>query len=310
MRSSPRLCAVVPTYEPGPSLARLVDRLIAQGMTVIVVDDGSTTPPQGLPAPVEMINGGRNRGIAACLNAGLERAQRLGATHVLTLDQDSLVAADFLAEISRLWQGASEQGLRPGVLAPADVAGISYRGKRAGAFLRVPEVMQSGALFGVDALREAGGFDESLVIDCVDTDACLRLRECGYDVLVGPLRIEHQLGRVRVINLLGRQLLLTRHPAFRDYYMARNRLLVARRHGRREPRWAFSMLRRALVAAVLTLAFDRPVAAKAAAIGRGWLDGLRGRSGPLPADVRKRWNTGCADGEAPAADGHRQGSTR
>lgn len=288
---------VVTTYEPGPATAALLGALTDAGQRPIVVDDGSVHPP-AVGAEVEFVVLPENRGIASALNAGLRAARARGATHVITLDQDSMVGPDFAAQMSAAWSQADEHGLQPAVVAPGGVAGITYRGPAHGPLLTVPEVMQSGAMFGLDHLRAIGDFDESLVIDGVDTDACLRLRKAGWDVVVAPVQFQHQLGRARAWRLGSRTILLTRHAPFRDYYMARNRVLLVRAHLRDEPRWAFGMARRTTVAFLLTAVFDQGRWTKLAAMLRGLRDGLRGRRGPLPASLRQRWNGVAARDQA------------
>ncbi|MEI2642915.1 MAG: hypothetical protein V9G10_11460 [Candidatus Nanopelagicales bacterium] len=159
-----------------------------------------------------------------------------------------------------------------------------------GDLLRVAEVMQSGALFDLQALTAAGGFSEDLVIDGVDTDVSRRLLGAGYAVLICPLPLRHRLGRTRALHILGRTVLLTRHAPFRDYYMTRNRLLIAARNWHQDRRFALGLLRRTAVAIGLTLIFDRPRRAKSAAIAHGVRDALRGVTGPLPGPQRERWS--------------------
>ena len=295
------VAVVITTYEPGPTIKELIRTIMDAGFTPIVVDDGSAAPPASLRG-AEVLHLPDNRGIAAALNAGVERARRRGATHVITLDQDSKVGPDFVTRMCEAWERASDVGLRPAVVAPGQIAGITYRGTRVGSLLAVPEVMQSGAMFGIEQLQHTGGFDESLVIDCVDTDMCLRLRSAGWGVVVAPVPVEHELGRAREVRLGPRTLLLTRHAPFRDYYMARNRVLMIREHLRNEPRWALGMARRTLVAVVLTALFDEGRWTKVAAMSRGLWDGLRGRRGQLPEQRRQRWNGGASPAVSAGGD--------
>lgn len=283
-----RFAVVIPTYEPDRGLDDLLGTLIAMGQRPIVVDDGSSRPPVVKP-DVEYVQLPQNRGIAAALNAGVRRARNLGATHVITLDQDSMVESDYVTRLSDAWREAIAVGLRPGVLAPGRVSGITYRGQRVHSMMTVPEVMQSGAMFSLEQLKNIGDFDGSLVIDCVDTDVCLRLRAAGRDVIVAPLGLSHRLGRAQCVTVGRRTILLTRHPPFRDFYMVRNRVLTIKSHGRAEPRWALVMARRTAVAIVLTAALDNHRWIKVQAMARGLYDGLRGRRGPLAGPLRRRW---------------------
>lgn len=294
------IAIVVTTFEPDAGTRALISNLLAPGYPLIVVDDGSVNPPAEVAGARALLLP-NNRGIAAALNAGVDRARQLGATHIITLDQDTVVHAGFVEEMTRAWSQAGDLGLRPGVVGPGQVAGITYRGDMTGPMMSVPEVMQSGAMFAIEQLRQVGGFDESLVIDCVDTDMCLRLRAAGWDVVVAPVSVEHRLGRARGVTLGPRTVLLTRHPPYRDYYMVRNRILMIRAHLRHEPRWALGMARRTVVAALLTALFDQSRRMKVAAMARGLWDGLRGRRGQLPDELRQRWNGPAPGGNRIAA---------
>jgi rhamnosyltransferase len=288
MTSLVKVCAVITTFQPD-SVIQLVRSVAAQASDVVVVDDGSDSPPEGLPDEIHVIRCAENRGIAAALNVGLAAAKELGATHVLTLDQDSMIGPDFVASLTKFWSEAQRQGIRPGVLAPDDVGSVVYRGDARGDYRFVKEVMQSGALFSIVALEEAGGFDATLVIDGVDTDVCLRLRREGWAVLTCPVAMEHRLGNARVIRVLGRQVLLTRHRPFRDYYITRNRMLLLRRYWRSEPSWCLGAARRLMTAVVLTVSLDEDRRTKAAAIAAGIRDGILGRSGPLKGSRLQKW---------------------
>lgn len=286
----PRVCAVVAAYQPSVPLSDLVQALQRQTDAVVVVDDGSPTPVADLPSGVEVITSPVNRGIAASLNTGATWAGQRGASHILTLDQDSMIDDGYVRQLVSWWGQAAKQGLRPGAMGPGLLGDVVYRGERVGDLLRVAEVMQSGALFDLQALTAAGGFSEDLVIDGVDTDVSRRLLSAGYAVLICPLPLRHRLGRTRALHILGRTVLLTRHAPFRDYYMTRNRLLIAARNWHQDRRFALGLLRRTAVAIGLTLIFDRPRRAKSAAIAHGVRDALRGVTGPLPGPQRERWS--------------------
>ena len=198
-----KIVVVIPTFRPESPVGPLARAAAHQAMEVVVVDDGTAAPLDELPEGVHMIFCRENRGIASALNAGVGRAMELGATHVLTLDQDSMIDGDFVPDMRDNWVAAESLGLRPGVMAPDSVGNVVYRGIRRGFFRDVKEVLQSGSMFSLSALDEVGGFDESLVIDGVDTEVCLQLRLRGWDVLTCPLRMEHQLGNAVVIRLAG-----------------------------------------------------------------------------------------------------------
>jgi glycosyltransferase involved in cell wall biosynthesis len=90
MEAPPRICVVVPVYNHALTVRRVVLEAQAR-LPVIVVDDGSTDDtPTVLAAQngFQLITLPRNRGKAAALRAGFEKALALGFTHAITLDAD------------------------------------------------------------------------------------------------------------------------------------------------------------------------------------------------------------------------------
>ena len=86
----PVIAVVIPVYNHRKSLRDVVQRVLNQCSTVIVVDDGSTDGSadslEGLPCTLVSlpINGGKG----AALLAGAAEAVRLDATHMIALDAD------------------------------------------------------------------------------------------------------------------------------------------------------------------------------------------------------------------------------
>lgn len=84
------ICAVIPTYNNGGTVAEVVRRVLQQGLPVIVVDDGSTDGTQdalkGLD--IKILRHSQNRGKGIALRTGLEEARRLGYRQALTIDSD------------------------------------------------------------------------------------------------------------------------------------------------------------------------------------------------------------------------------
>ena len=84
------ICAVIPTYNNGGTVADVVRGVLRQGLPVIVVDDGSTDDTaqrlEGLE--IDRVRHAKNRGKGRALKTGLEEARRLGYRFALTLDAD------------------------------------------------------------------------------------------------------------------------------------------------------------------------------------------------------------------------------
>lgn len=292
MPEPPRVVAVIPAYDPGAALLDLIDDVSPQVEAVVVVDDGSRC---GLDVLGEARSHGAwvirqaNGGIAAALNTGLTCADDLGADAVLTLDQDSRLPGDYVTRAVAAWQAAVTAGIPVGLVAAASYSGhpTPTAGRRGG-FDIAFDPMQSGQLVPMATFAQVGGFDESLVIDGVDSELTVRCREHGLLPIVGPgCDLQHGQGeRVagsiagRPLTWGGRPLMVNRHSPARVYSMSRNGVILTRRHLRTQPRWVLRRLAEEAKAHTLRLALSPDRAALARAAARGMRDGLAGRTGP------------------------------
>ena len=104
--------AVVVTYQPALEvLEKLLDAIIPQVDSVVVVDNGSDTVFEAWnnnrqKYAVEVLLLGENSGIAAAQNVGIQWARNRGAAFVLLMDQDSIPAPDM---VEKLLSTISEQ---------------------------------------------------------------------------------------------------------------------------------------------------------------------------------------------------------
>lgn len=84
------ICAVIPTYNNGGTVAEVVRGVLRQGLPVLVVDDGSTDGTQEAlkGSDIQVLTHERNRGKGIALKTGLEEARRQGYRYALTIDAD------------------------------------------------------------------------------------------------------------------------------------------------------------------------------------------------------------------------------
>ena len=89
-----RLIALIPTYNNAATVCDVVRRTLAVWPHVMVVDDGSTDDTRQrlgrelTTGSIHLVTYPVNKGKGGALRAGLLAAERLGFTHVLTLDAD------------------------------------------------------------------------------------------------------------------------------------------------------------------------------------------------------------------------------
>ncbi len=85
-----KVVAVIPAYNEAATIRALAEAVLAQGLELIVVDDGSRddTAEQLSDLPLQLIRHPDNQGKAASLRRGMDSALAAGADGVLTLDGD------------------------------------------------------------------------------------------------------------------------------------------------------------------------------------------------------------------------------
>lgn len=237
--------AVVVTFHPDSGcLLRQWTSLAGQVSAVVWVDNGDSANLRviaarcGSPSPT-VIAMGHNAGLGAAQNAGIAWARRMGSTHVLLMDQDSIphpmMVGRLLAAL-RECPGAAAAG--PKYIddrnpdSPSPFVQISSLQTRrlpcddATRVWRVDHLIASGCLIPVWALDRVGHMQEEFFIDFVDVEWCLRARSRGNSVLgVCAASLFHQLGE-RHVRALGR--LRHVHSPQRLYYQVRNALWLYR----------------------------------------------------------------------------------
>lgn len=301
--------AVVVTFEPDlTATTELLRALVPQVDTVVLVDNGSAGGAEALRAELEPAGGelvalGRNEGIAAAQNMGIARARELGARAVLLSDQDSVPAPDMVA---RLLDGLVRAQAEHGAVAAVGPVTVDERNAGAallfsdhrwgprratvpadeGALVPATFLIASGCLVDVAALDVVGDMNADWFIDHIDLEWGLRARRAGYRLFgVVGAGLAHSLGD-RVQRIPGRERDVHIHSPVRNYYMARNTVLLVR-SGLLHRAWQVGYLAWITKYSCFYVLAVGPRLRRARLLVRGLRDGLRGRTGPLAeASVR------------------------
>src|SRR5688572_9527815 len=101
---------VAPTYNNRNTLEDIMGRVRAQGLPLIVVNDGSTDDTAGLLASARWANAPgvtvlthpRNRGKAAALRTAFDAAAAAGFTHAATMDTDGQLDPEQIPDLLSL----------------------------------------------------------------------------------------------------------------------------------------------------------------------------------------------------------------
>lgn len=294
--------AVIVTYRPDlERLAELLDVLSSQVASTIVVDNGSLVDLSawvGLrkDQALHVVSLGKNQGIAAAQNVGIERAKQVGAEYVVLFDQDSVPAADMVEVLRAAAEAKAAEGCVVAAVGPRYVDDrmhnpppfIQVHGLRIkrhpctdpAAVVAVDYLIASGCLISMRALDTVGGMREELFIDYVDIEWGLRAGQRGFQCFGAcAAKMHHSLGD-EPIMFLSRG--IPAHNPVRHYYHFRNAVWLYRQAWL-PAHWKWADGIRLVLKYGFYAVFAKPRAAHLRMMSLGIWHGLRGRMGRLEA---------------------------
>jgi rhamnosyltransferase len=290
------VCAVVVTYFPDVDLLSRVDRVVKQVAGTLIVDNGSpelyVERLRGIASQlnIHLILNSCNQGIAQALNTGAAWALRHGYSWLLTLDQDTLIFPGLIQTHAEAFRCDPFPG-RLAVIGSNYIhkvtkrlgnQGITGPGQLAGKSMI--SVLTSGSLVSLSVFQTLGGFREDFFIDCVDHEYCLRARGRGFRVVMTREPVmEHGIGHLTEHQLLWKTFGASNHSPQRQYYIARNSLLLVRAYLGQEPRWILGYLWGWVKLVIRIFLFEQERLAKGKNVVRGLIDGILGRTGYFAA---------------------------
>lgn len=244
----------------------------------------------------EFIANAENRGLASALNQGFGLLASRGITAVISFDQDSTPCPGFSAAllgtmsttpncavVGANWQDEATPTKPSRHLRRKAAFPFAFERAVAGRdLIDVTCVIASGSLYNLEIWQRLGGFDESLFLDLVDTDYCLRARAAGHVVCVAArARLAHRRGAKQEVRRFGRTSTPAFMPPLRLRYLFRNRVRLCSRHWR-TPHWiAFEVVYSAKIIFDILFLEDQKCL-KLAGCVRGIWDALLGRAGRIP----------------------------
>lgn len=270
--------AVIVLFHPGPEVGDVIDSARDNCDHLMIVDNGSkdTWEPE---SGVELIHCGVNVGLGAAYNLAANIAHQRGFTHLLLLDQDTILLPGFRAEVECVFEARAADRVA--------VVGTRFRnwrdaseqsGRGSGLVRNVDMLVSSGSVLPLPVWASLGGFDESFFIDFIDIEFCLRAVRAGYDVLeLDEYLMKHGMGNPAGNSFLWVSRGSSNYSALRHYYMMRNFILTAKRTGGFG--WFARNLPRRLRMILLTLVMEGGRLDKFRAVLAGLRDGALGRGG-------------------------------
>ena len=166
-----RYCVILPAFNAAKTIGQIIDGVKTHGLSVIVVDDGSSDQTAAIAAQhgALVISHLRNRGKGGALRTGFEHALRAGYDGIITMDSD-------------------------GQHDPNEIQRIIYAGERQHAGMVLGDRMSNG-----DSMPREREWTNKMMSRLISLVANQRIpdTQCGYrfirkEVLEAiPLRTEH-----------------------------------------------------------------------------------------------------------------------
>lgn len=237
-----RVCSIIVCYRPNlDHLKSLCATIKSDGSQIILLDNSETpmVSVNNFNFSIEVVSFQKNTGLAHAQNVGIKIAIAAGADIIVFFDQDSTISDGFIQRII--------EPIRvelPDILAPLCIDNLigaklpSLRISRSGfsskvfcglsaAPYDVDIVISSGTAATSKVFEIAGYMDETLFIDHVDTEWCLRCRKLGIPIRVVPSAVMHH--RIGNHTILDGPFTILAHNPLRCYYQIRNSIHLFRK---------------------------------------------------------------------------------
>ena len=274
-----KIAAVVVFYNPSDKNIKNIDNYIEVIDKLYVVDNSEDDEiKMKSNKKIEYVKLGENKGIAYALNVGAKKAIEDGYNYLLTLDQDSKMNKRIIEEMISFLKSTKEKNI--GLISPyQDID--SKEDVLNGDYEDMIEVMTSGNIIDLKAYKKIGGFKDWLFIDCVDTDYCMNLHKHGYKVLrLNNIVMKHELGKLVVHKLFGKEYPCYNHNPIRRYYIVRNNLYINSMYKDMYPDYCKRLLRIQKGQVKRIIAFEKNKIPKLKMMYKGYRDfkkGIRGK---------------------------------
>ncbi len=243
------------------------------GTDLLIVWDNT---PGGSPLVSSIHNatilnyGKDNMGLAYAYNRAIELAEQIGATHIMTMDQDS--------RFENFTHFRQCLDLYPdSMICPPLNSTTVLENKE------VSHAAQSGCVFPINMINKVGGFREDFFIGMVDVEMQLKAQSAGFSIIqVGGCSLIHHIGSERVVSFMGHSISVSDYTPIRHYYDSRNRILMWKEFPTDyNLRGKVSHMLGRLKVMIKILLFENNKSKKISAILRGTWNGLLNRTKPF-----------------------------
>ena len=221
-----------------PEIRRLkenIDAILYQVDKVILIDNNSINSIDinqvlSVYPTISIIRNHTNKGIAKALNQEATYSLNNGYEWLLSIDQDSVVPKNLIAEYKK-YTNIANIGMICCKIIDRNFGELDYLQKKTSGIEYVNTCITSASMIRITAWQTVEGFCDDMFIDSVDLDMCYSLIEKGYKILqTNNVSLLHEVGHSRKVHFLGKDEIVLNHSPLRYYYIVRNCILLGKRH--------------------------------------------------------------------------------
>ncbi|QEP99942.1 glycosyltransferase family 2 protein [Thermosynechococcus sp. CL-1] len=239
-----RILAYITAYNDSSALNRCIESLINQTYKIdqlLIVDNSSkplTIQTLGNNLSIEVKHHPENIGVAGGLALGIQYAIQNKFDFIWLFDQDSTPYDNALENLINFYENytnKSEIGILSCLVKDQETGqidcGFIYKNYRfcrhkinsSNMVYECDAVITSGTLLNCHAAKKISLPNESLFIDAVDFDYCMKLREKNYKIFtICNGKINHRFGNSKSIQLFKKSKTIYLYSSLRYFYVHRN----------------------------------------------------------------------------------------
>jgi len=247
VKENNKVSGVLVTYNPEINiLLQSLKSLSKQIYEIIIIDNNSHNIKNiqeilSFFTNITFLRLDENIGLAAAQNIALKKlTTEKNSTHAILFDQDSIIEDDFMDNMIKDELELLKSGVKVGAIGPSFFDPTTHKKYPAtiytGPFIKRVKVnsdpveatfiIASGCLIRLNVISDVGLMKETLFVDYIDVEWCLRAKSKDYSVYISPNALmAHTIGDKRR-NLFGRSISV--HSPLRRYYLIRNSLYMLR----------------------------------------------------------------------------------
>jgi len=235
-----KIAGIIVLYNPDQTVGKNIESYIDDLDILYAIDNSDQKQSNVIDTllnnqKIHYINNNGNQGISHALNIGANKAIEMGYGWLLTMDQDSsfnsVVFKKYLECIQKISQSNQIAIFSPNYLHCNNI-------ETSCSFTEKLTTITSGSLLNLHLYSTIGRFDETLFIDEVDHEYCLRANLHNYKVVqFDTIFLNHQIGSQIKINLLGKAKFKNIHSPLRHYYITRNSLYILLKYHNKFPEY-------------------------------------------------------------------------